>query len=73
MKNAAKPQNPEEMLTAQQAAERLGTRYDYLYILLRCCRLKGEQVNGRWRIPTAEVERYRAAHPRIGGSRAANP
>ncbi len=65
MKKKAK-RIPTEVLSVQQAAQRLGTRYDYLYILLRSGRLAGEQIDGRWRIALSEVERYKTTHPNIG-------
>ena len=62
----AKARVQTKMLSVQQAAQRLGTRYDYLYILLRSGHLAGERVDGRWRIAPTEVERYKTTHPHIG-------
>jgi excisionase family DNA binding protein len=66
MRKQATARIPTEVLSVQEAAQRLGTRYDYLYILLRSGRLSGERLNGRWRIAAVEVERYKSTHPNIG-------
>jgi excisionase family DNA binding protein len=46
----------EVFLSVPSAARKLGCTLRYVYDLLYAGRLKAEKVDGRWKIPVAEVE-----------------
>ena len=46
----------ETMLSAIEAARKLGVGLDYLYSLLWTGKLEGLKVGKRWRIPSGAVE-----------------
>jgi hypothetical protein len=49
-----------DMLTAGEAAEKLGYHLNYLYLLLAAGTVEGRKWAGRWVIDQREVERVKA-------------
>lgn len=49
-----------KVLSPAQAAERLGLNAEYVRRLLRAGRFPGHRVNGKWKITSLEVEKYRS-------------
>lgn len=51
-----------ETLTPTQAARESGVFVNYLYLLLASGKLRGERIDGKWRIARADFERWRKTH-----------
>ena len=47
-------------MNMREVARALGVTYDQVYRLIWAGRLRGEKVDGKWRIEQASVEEYKA-------------
>jgi hypothetical protein len=56
----------DEMLTAQETADRLGYHINHVYRLLRYGIIHGKQWNRVWMIPLSEVDRVKAMQDEEG-------
>lgn len=48
-------------MNMREVARALGVTYDQVYRLIWAGRLRGEKVDGKWRVEQVSVERYRDA------------